>query len=199
MKKPGDIPLLSAIIAGGLLLTGCGINVPTVVGNKISLAEEKLQRVGLKSKASRQAGADAPSGEVISQNPKGGSSAKEGSVVSLVVAEGATLKGTFTLVDTGVSRTSGGCSGTGGYSDVHAGMQVVIKNEKNEILALGNVGEDTYNGPYPEVTCQFPIVVKDIPRAEFYQIEVGRRGSLQYSIEDLRKANWVVSFILGDN
>ena len=76
------------------------------------------------------------------------------------------------------------------------GLQVVVRNEKNEILAIGQLGSDNYTGQYPGVVFEFPFVIKDIPRANFYQIEVGRRGSLKYSIDDLRKAGWVVRFSL---
>lgn len=186
-----------AVLVLTVLLAGCGINVPSVVGRKLPVAEERLQRAGLKSVTRREQVADAPSGEVISQDPKAGTSVKKDSVVSLVVAEGATLTGSFTLIDTEISRTSEGCTGTGGYTDVREGLQVVVKNEKNEILALGQLGRDNYTGEYPQVACEFPFVIKDIPRADFYEIEVGKRGSLKYSVDDLRKAGWVVEFSLG--
>lgn len=190
---------IEGMLTLAVLLTSCGISVPSVVGRKLSVAEERLQRAGLKSETRRQQGTDAPSGEVISQSPKAGTNVNKDSIVTLVVAEGATLTGSFTLIDSDILRTSEGCSGTGGYSDVHAGMQVVIKNEKGEILALGELGPDRNPGQYSEVSCVFPFVVKDIPRADFYEIEVGKRGSLKYSIEDLRKAGWVVGFSLGGN
>jgi hypothetical protein len=195
MDRSCRILPVGAVLALTVLLAACGVDVPLVVGRKLSVAEERLQRAGLKS-VTRREQADAPSGEVISQNPKAGTSVKKDSVVSLVVASGATLTGSFTLIDKGVSRTSEKCYGTGGYSDVEEGLQVVVRNEKNEILAIGQLGSDNYTGQYPGVVCEFPFVIKDIPRANFYQIEVGRRGSLKYSIDDLRKAGWVVRFSL---
>ncbi len=47
------------------------------------------------------------------------------------------------------------------------------------------------------MACEYPILVKDVPRADFYEIEVGRRGSLKYSIDQLRAMGWNVSFKLG--
>jgi len=179
------------------LLIGCSLSVPLVVGQKLSDAESKVRKLGFKVTSRSEENFDTPSGQVISQSPKAGTSAKKDSVVSLVVAEKPTLTGSFTLIDSDVSRTPAGCSGTGGYSDVKAGMQVVVKNEKSDIVALGELGGDDYSGEYGQVACKFPISIKDIPKASFYEIEVGKRGSLKYSFEELRNANWSVKFSLG--
>jgi hypothetical protein len=167
------------------------------VGQKLSVAEDKVRKAGFKVSSRSEENFDAPSGYVIRQDPKAGTSAIKDSVVSLIAAEKPTLTGSFTLIDSDVSRTPAGCSGTGGYSDVKAGMQVVVKNEKSEILAVGELGDDDYTGEYGQVACKFPISIKDIPKASFYEIEVGRRGSLKYSFDELRNAKWSVKFSLG--
>ena len=77
-----------AILALSVLLSGCGINVPSVIGRKLPVAEERLQRAGLKWVTRSEQVVDAPSGEVISQDPKAGTSVRKDSVISLVVAEG---------------------------------------------------------------------------------------------------------------
>jgi hypothetical protein len=171
--------------------------MPSVIGHSLPDAEAKLRQVGLKAAIRREQGFNAPSGSVVSQNPKAGAEFKKDTVVSLVVTEKPTLTGSFTLTDTDVSRTPGDCFGTGGYSDIKAGLQVVVRNEKSEILAVGELGRDNYSGAYPQVVCEFPFAIKDIPRAEFYQIEVGRRGSLKYSLNELQNAGWAVKFSLG--
>jgi hypothetical protein len=74
---------------------------------------------------------------------------------------------------------------------------VVVKNEKNEILAVGELGGDNYAGQYAQVACKFPFLTKNMPKASFYQIKVGRRRSLKYSFDELRKAKWMVQFSLG--
>jgi hypothetical protein len=181
------------------LLAGCGTRVPLVKGKQVALAEERLQRSGLKASIRRQQTSSAPRGEVIAQTPEAGMVVKGHSNVSLVVAEGPTLKGTFTLIDSDISRSASGCAGTGGFSDVKQGMQVVVKNQKGEILALGELDSDNYSGEHANVVCEFPFSVRDIPRAEFYEIEVGRRGGLKYSLDDLRKAGWAVRFSLGSS
>lgn len=180
------------------LLIGCSPSVPLVVGQKLTDAESKVRKLGFKVASRSEENFDSPSGQVISQAPKAGTSAKKDSLVSLVVAEKPTLTGTFTLIDSEISRTLDGCAGTGGYSDVKTGLQVVVKNEKNEILAVGALGDDNnYSGQHAQVACDFPFSIKDLPRATFYQIEVGRRGSLKYSFDELRNAKWMVQFSLG--
>ncbi len=183
-----------------MLLIGCSPSVPLVVGQKLTDAESKLRKLGFKVASRSEENFDAPSGQVISQAPKAGTSAKKDSLVSLVAAAKPTLTGIFTLIDSEISSTLDGCAGTGGYSDVKTGLQVVVKSEKNEILAVGALGGDNnyyYSEQYSQVACDFPFSIKDLPRASFYQIEVGRRGSLKYSFDELRNAKWMVQFSLG--
>jgi hypothetical protein len=197
MNSPCLVYSSGAILSLAVLITGCTPTVPSVVGQPLPNAEEKLRQAGLKASIRRETGFNAPSGSVVSQNPKAGTGVKQDSVVSLVVTEKPTLTGSFTLIDTDISRDQGDCIGTGGYSDIKAGLQVVVKSEKGEILAVGELGRDNYSGQYPEVACEFPFTISNLPKANFYEIEVGRRGGLKYSLDELRKAGWAVKFQLG--
>ena len=112
-------------------------------------------------------------------------------------ANNKTIRGTFTLVDSGVEKIGSYCSGTGGYSDIEAGLKVKVTNEKGTILAISELGDNNWDGEYSSIKCVFPFVVKNVPNAKFYSIEVGRRGSLEYSRKELEKRNWRVDFKLG--
>ena len=108
-----------------------------------------------------------------------------------------TIKGTFQLIDSDISRNGSICKGTGGYSDIEKGLKVVVKNEKSEIIGISALGPDSYKGEYSSVTCSFPFVVEGLPNAKFYSIEVGRRGSLTYTPIELKEKDWEVAFSLG--
>ena len=110
---------------------------------------------------------------------------------------GRSITGTFKLLDSGVERSGSLCYGTGGYSDIETGLKVVVKDERGKILGISSLGADIYEGDYPSVVCLFPFVIEDLPKAKFYAVEVGRRGEMIYSYEDLVEMNWEVGFSLG--
>ena len=92
------------------------------------------------------------------------------------------------------------CSGKGGYGDIDAGAQVLVSDGGGNALATGELdaGEagDTSGGF--NVECNFSFTVPNVPKADFYSIEVWRRGDLTYSYDDLKKKDWTVAFSLGD-
>lgn len=109
-------------------------------------------------------------------------------------AEGRSIRGTFTLIDADVTQFgSGGCSGTGGYSDISSTTQVVVKNGRGDILGVTELGL----GSIDTVSCTYHWVVDELPKEGFYVVEVGRRGSLTFSAEELESRDWRVFSSLG--
>jgi eukaryotic-like serine/threonine-protein kinase len=77
-----------AIVAGVLLFAGGQkVTVPTVVGADQASAEAGLRQAGFKTDATNKT-SDRPQGEVIGQDPGGGSKAEKGSTVDLTVSSG---------------------------------------------------------------------------------------------------------------
>jgi beta-lactam-binding protein with PASTA domain/tRNA A-37 threonylcarbamoyl transferase component Bud32 len=77
-----------AIVAGALLLSGGQkVTVPTVVGADQASAEAGLRQAGFKTDSTTKT-SDRPKGEVIGQDPGGGSKAEKGSTVDLTVSDG---------------------------------------------------------------------------------------------------------------
>jgi beta-lactam-binding protein with PASTA domain/tRNA A-37 threonylcarbamoyl transferase component Bud32 len=77
-----------AIVAGALLFAGGQkVTVPTVVGADQASAEAGLRQAGFKTDATTKT-SDRPEGEVIGQDPGGGSKAEKGSTVDLTVSGG---------------------------------------------------------------------------------------------------------------
>jgi eukaryotic-like serine/threonine-protein kinase len=77
-----------AVVAGALLLSGGQkVAVPTVVGADQASAEAALRQAGFKTDSTTKT-SDRPKGEVIGQDPAGGSKAEKGSTVDLTVSDG---------------------------------------------------------------------------------------------------------------
>lgn len=146
-------------------------------------------------------------------------------VVAAVVLSGGggketqTITGTFTLFDIGgVIGGHESCSGDGGYSDIDAGMPVTVRDgdgtivggtstrhsTRDELVASlteeENSGvdeaEELLDGLEGSIcTLRFEVEVDD---ADFYEVEVGNRGSLSYRKAELAERDWVVEFSLGN-
>jgi beta-lactam-binding protein with PASTA domain/tRNA A-37 threonylcarbamoyl transferase component Bud32 len=77
-----------AVVAGALLLSGGRkVTVPTVVGADQANAEARLRQDGFKTDATPKT-SQRPKGEVIAQDPAGGSQASKGSTIDLTVSDG---------------------------------------------------------------------------------------------------------------
>jgi eukaryotic-like serine/threonine-protein kinase len=80
--------IAGAIVAGVLLLGGSKqVTVPTVVGADQANAEARLRQEGFKTDTTPKT-SQRPAGEVIGQDPAGGSRADKGSTVELTVSSG---------------------------------------------------------------------------------------------------------------
>ncbi|MCE0766287.1 hypothetical protein LWC35_25780 [Pseudonocardia kujensis] len=76
------------------------------------------------------------------------------------------------------------CSGSGGYSDIHAGTGVTIANASGAVVATGALATGRASSP---TTCDFAFTVPDVPAGEdFYQVTVSHRGTLTSSADELR-------------
>jgi hypothetical protein len=105
-----------------------------------------------------------------------------------------TLKGTFTLSGDAGSiflpdGEGGSCIGDGGYSDITEGTDVALTSD-GKTLAVASLGEGKDVGGW---NCEFHYTLTDVPKRDFYKLEVGNRGDVQYSFDDLEKAGWTVS------
>jgi beta-lactam-binding protein with PASTA domain/tRNA A-37 threonylcarbamoyl transferase component Bud32 len=77
-----------AVVAGALLLSGGQkVTVPTVIGADQASAEAGLRQAGFKTDSTAKT-SQRPKGEVIGQDPAGGSKAEKGSTVDLTVSDG---------------------------------------------------------------------------------------------------------------
>lgn len=116
---------------------------------------------------------------------------------SLVKPSSHTLTGSFTLIDSDLGGSDDNCYGTGGYDDITSSMPVTVRDGAGKILAVGS----TKTGKAPKgmdflIQCEFDFQVDEVPRSDFYSVEVGRRGELNYSFQEMEEQNWTVSLSL---
>ena len=91
------------------------------------------------------------------------------------------------------------CSGSGGYSDIAQGAPVTVKNQSGTVIGSGSLGPGTIEGDTTAVrACVFPFQVDDVSDAEFFQVEISRRGVLSYSKADMEANGWTLHFSLGN-
>ena len=86
----GGLALLGLILLLVSVLSPNRVTVPNVVGGSISIATNRLQSEGFEVETVRD-NSDKPRNTVIGQNPGGGTTADEGSLVRITVSEGPAL------------------------------------------------------------------------------------------------------------
>jgi beta-lactam-binding protein with PASTA domain len=126
------ILLVAGAIAAAVLLLGgpAKATVPTVVGVDRAAAEARLRQDGFKVAVVPRT-SDKPKGEVLGQDPSGGTRAEKGSTVTLTVSDGPQLKTVPAVV--GLR-----------YSDARkrlrsAGFKVDRRNQNSDAVAKGVV------------------------------------------------------------
>jgi hypothetical protein len=72
----------------------------------------------------------------------------------------------------------------GGYDIEFA--SVSVRNEADKLIGSGSTGgdESTIGG------CEVTFTIEDVPRADFYQVEIGTHGGPSYSYAEMQQANW---------
>lgn len=111
-------------------------------------------------------------------------------------AETHTITGDLSLTTANDLSAGDSCQGTGGYSDITPGTQVVVEDDTGKTLATSAFGPGTYDG----TSCVFQFTFTDVPKAAFYRVQQnGNRGVLQYSYAEMVSNNWSVHLTLGNN
>lgn len=169
--------------------------VPDVTNDDRGYAAGVLRSAGFEMETISEPDPDVASGQVLGQQPEPGTRLRHGETITVIVAERPThtLTGSFVLLAE-TSGTDENCYGTGGYSDVQSGVTVTVRDGSGTTLATGRLGPGDRVG---RTMCEFPFEVTDIAQADFYAIEVGRRGELTYSHTEMEGVGWDVGFSLG--
>jgi hypothetical protein len=189
------------LISVAFILTACNsTKVPSVVGQEASYAQGILKGQDFEVEVTEKVEDGVKPGQVLSQEPSAQTSVNKGSKVKLIVAKSPTyqIKGSLRLVDSKIAGSDDYCYGTGGYKDIQGGMSVTIRDGKGGILATGNTESGKRpTGEFSNVQCVFSFQLDNVPKSDFYSVEVGRRGQLNFSYEEMKSKNWEVDFSLG--
>ncbi|MBE9216805.1 PASTA domain-containing protein [Plectonema cf. radiosum LEGE 06105] len=182
-------------------ITSCNnAKVPNVVGQEASYARGIIKGQGFETEVIEKIEDGIQPGQVLSQEPIAEASIKKGSKIKLTITKPPVyeLKGSVRLLDSEIQGTDDYCYGSGGYSDIKGGMSVTVRDGKGNILATGNTESGVRPpGEYSNIQCTFSFNVNNIPKTEFYSVEVGRRGQMNYSYEEMNKQKWELVLSLG--
>jgi hypothetical protein len=186
----------AAVLVGVFLLFSQTAVVPNVVSQERSFAIGALKSVGFETVVTARKDATVQEGQVLGQSPSAGSRVRKGSVVRIVVSDLPTfnLNGTFVLY----SATTGprdDCRGERGYDDIRSGLTVTVRDGTSRVIATGSLGNGlrSQTGGF----CTFKFRISGIKQADFYSVEVGRRGQLTYSHSNMTANGWTITTELG--
>lgn len=104
------------------------------------------------------------------------------------------LIGSVLLTDTSDYWPNKQCTGSGGYSDLAQGGNVVLKDGNGKILATTNLATGrTIN----KTSCFFYFDLGNVPDSKFYSMQVSHRGELSYSLAEMKKQKWNLALTIG--
>ena len=106
-----------------------------------------------------------------------------------------TVTGDMNLTADNNLTAGSSCTGTGGYSDITPGTQVIIEDDTGKTLATSAFGPGTFDGQ----ACVFNFTFNDVTKSAFYRVhQSGNRGVLQFSYQEMIDRDWSVHLTLGD-
>lgn len=110
------------------------------------------------------------------------------------------------------SREGVSCSGDGGYSDIRAGADVVLRGGDGSVLASGRLSEGEARHKETQLNftmddgekhyivnfdCVLTFRLSDIPAEEFYELSVSHRGSVMYTMDEFEEQRWNIQISIG--
>lgn len=109
------------------------------------------------------------------------------------------VHGVYGAGEGGSPRPGQACAAsTVGYQDIHPGTPVVFRDGAGTVLARVALGAGAIRmtaGFRDDCVYRFSATVPDAPA---YQIEVGSRGSVAFSRQELAKAGWRAQLTIGN-
>lgn len=103
---------------------------------------------------------------------------------SVETGDGFTVSGVLELGPAGSFGITGGCEGSGGYSDITAGAQVVVRDGDGTKVGLGVLGPGAWGGGGSGL-CVFPFNIQGVPSGGgVYSVEVAGRGEVAFTEDD---------------
>lgn len=195
--------ITAILAAAALLLAACGqAEIPEIVGDDLSFARGALASAGL-DYDTVEVDVDDPDQDGMIQDAYYDADSRV--IVEVGVLPRVTITGEFVLTGdprlTDYSSVAEGdaCFGSDGYADFGSGMNVVISDGSGNTVGTTSTGPATLTDYHPQVDALYchTAFETQVDIVDFYEIEVGRRGGLSFSYDDLRDQDFHVSFSLG--
>ena len=104
-----------------------------------------------------------------------------------------TISGRLSLIATNLVQAGSACTGQGQYADIQAGAPVTITDSTGGVIGVSHLGTGhrrLTRDVAPVGTCDFEFVVGGIPEVEAYGIRFERRGTVQYSLAEMKQQSW---------
>jgi hypothetical protein len=118
-----------------------------------------------------------------------------GMAPSLITRPPYTIRGRLTLVTADLREAGAACAGQGGYADIQAGKPVTVSDASGRIIGVGQLTAG-HRGASREAArdgaCDFEFAIAGVPEVNVYAIELEGRGTLQYSLREMREQDWFV-------
>jgi hypothetical protein len=116
------------------------------------------------------------------------------------------IDGTFTFNSRFEGRQCDGRDEVDGrLDDLRDGTRVVVRDSEDKSVAVGRLERGTatnrngLGGREPVYsTCRMQFTVSDVPDSDVYTIEIGNRGGLTFSKDELAEKEWRVTIFAGD-
>jgi hypothetical protein len=177
--------------AGSVAVIGVGLGV--VLGLAVSVLYAVMPgSKGDGGASAARPGSGAAAAGQVGQRP--GQPAGAGKPAAGAAAVGLpTITGTFTLWSTKPQKNA--CADHPQLPDIAAAAPVLVSDEGGTVLARSALTAGRMEGTHRG--CVFSFSVAGVPRAEGYQVKVGRQSALTYPAADLVEAGWQVQLNLG--
>jgi len=104
-----------------------------------------------------------------------------------------TISGRLSLITDNVRQSGSACAGQGRYADIQAGAPITITDSTGGVIGVSHLATGhrrLTRDVAPVGTCDFEFVVGGIPEVEAYGIRFERRGTLQYSLAEMKQQSW---------
>lgn len=108
-------------------------------------------------------------------------------------SDGSEELGWLTSITTssGSVQLGGSCTTRGADSDIVEGTDVSVRDDADKVVGSGALAAGTLDFT-THVVCVFRFSVTGIPDATFYTVEIGSRGKLTFSKDDLDAKHWSI-------
>lgn len=101
------------------------------------------------------------------------------------------ISGEIKLVSSELAGNPGYCYGQNDFKDIEGNIKITIRNGTGDIIGLGKTETGISSTPgVLNVVCFFKFSVKNIPRSDFYSIEIARRKGVNFSFDELQEMGW---------